>query len=377
MFVGEVALHNFRNFKELNISLSSGINLFYGNNGSGKTSFLEALQLYWNGKSFRTKSLNELICRGEESFVISGKVYQDSEHTQFGMDYDRRLKQRRVRYEGNQVKRSSLLAAMLPTLYFSPTTSYYSTSSPSERRDVLNWLLFHVEHEFASVYANYRKALSQRNALIRSAKSFQQSTTDRSKVIISEQLNSQFDYWDEKLFEANSELDSQFTRSVKIVNDELHKLNDRYNGDFRTPHFEVKKLNGSSIESTSCLKEKRQSDIVLGYTSSGFHRADISFINDGKKLTGLSRGEEKTVSLIFLIAILTLVKENKANILFLLDDIGSELDVSNTKILFNTLNSLSIQCFISAIDKNSITQHLDLLENYKLFHVKQGWITED
>ena len=72
------------------------------------------------------------------------------------------------------------------------------------------------------------------------------------------------------------------------------------------------------------FKERRQRDIKLGYTGFGFHRVDISFVKNNKKVIGLSRGEEKTLTIIFLLSLLSVVKVHHKGILLLLDDLGAE-----------------------------------------------------
>ena len=61
MLITNIKLKNFRNYKELNLELENGINVFYGDNAQGKTNIIESIYLSAIGKSFRTNKDNELI----------------------------------------------------------------------------------------------------------------------------------------------------------------------------------------------------------------------------------------------------------------------------------------------------------------------------
>jgi DNA replication and repair protein RecF len=70
--ISELKLHNFRCFKSSVISLSPGINFFYGNNGSGKTSILEAIYMCSSGRSFKSSNIQSLILSDKNFFSING-----------------------------------------------------------------------------------------------------------------------------------------------------------------------------------------------------------------------------------------------------------------------------------------------------------------
>ena len=70
--ISELKLHNFRCFNSSTISLSPGINFFYGNNGSGKTSILEAIYMCSSGRSFKSSNIQSLISTDKNFFSING-----------------------------------------------------------------------------------------------------------------------------------------------------------------------------------------------------------------------------------------------------------------------------------------------------------------
>ena len=64
----------FRNFDNFSFIPSSGINLLYGLNGSGKTSLLEAIYFIGTGKSFRVSKANNLIQEGASQFSLFAQL---------------------------------------------------------------------------------------------------------------------------------------------------------------------------------------------------------------------------------------------------------------------------------------------------------------
>lgn len=68
-----IRISNLRNLQECEISPDKGINLFLGNNGSGKTSVLEAIYILGRGRSFRDNQLINVVSKGQSSFTVYGK----------------------------------------------------------------------------------------------------------------------------------------------------------------------------------------------------------------------------------------------------------------------------------------------------------------
>ena len=72
MPITKISINNFRCFKNLELSLSSGINFFFGSNGSGKTSILESVFIFSSGKSFKSSNLTSLINYDNDKFTLKG-----------------------------------------------------------------------------------------------------------------------------------------------------------------------------------------------------------------------------------------------------------------------------------------------------------------
>lgn len=370
MVLSQLVLSDFRNIKSCDISLSERCNVFYGDNGSGKTSLLEAVYLFWNSRSFRTARLSEIVAHQHNDFLIHGKVSDTESDFPFGLSYAGREKERIAKFNGEKVRRSSQLAAMLPVYYFSPQSDAILSGSPGNRRNLLFWYLFHVEPKFNENYQYLQKALSSRNKLLKA-------------VVRQDELV----FWEKEISRYSIELKRISENQVRDLHDQFKKeclLSDREQQGVELSLFD--KLNGLDIhypwkedeDLESDLASKREMEFKLGYTTLGYHKCDLKIgTSQGKK--SFSRGEEKSITLTLIISVLKIIasKTNK-NILVLIDDLMAELDQKFTSMLIQKLSSLPLQLFITTLTKDSLLSTIEKqFSNFRLFHVKQGDVIEE
>lgn len=377
MLLDNLTLSNFRNIESVDISFSPGINFLVGENGAGKTSVLEALNLYWNGKSFRSNTLNKLIKEDTNEAVLSGHISQlqgeRSVKKVFGLSVGSSAKGKVVKFDGERVFKSSFLARLLPVFYYSPANVSLVSGSPSERRKLLNWFMFHVEPAFNDHFQKLKTAVNNRNKLLKISHG------------VSLENNPEFDFWEKRLSYYSEEL-------IKLVNAHIEGLSKHFRDFLQSNEFDHryktrcfksldiainKGWNDEQNSLQSQLLERRTSDAKSGVSKIGFHRSDICLINDGSsKVNNLSRGEEKSLGLLLILSMLALMKSYNKPVLLLLDDLRSELDFNNAKFIISTIAGLGFQTIVTSIDKSFIVSSNEKY-NYKLFHVKQGNICED
>ena len=356
MRLQHLKLENFRNISAYHGEFSPQFNLFTGNNGSGKTSILEAIYVIGHAKSFRTHLLNQTIQHHRDNFVLFAKAKEDNELVSIGIE--RYLPQTtRIKLNAQPCKSASELAQLFPMQVLNPDSYNVLDASPKYRRQFLDWGLFHVEHRFLSVWRRFQRALIQRNSALKAGLT-----------------NSEVNAWNDELAHWAHHLDEfreqYFRRLWKVLASLLahHAVLQRLTGEYDRGW--AANQDYANLLAQNLLKDRR-----LGYTSIGPQRADIKFtLDDHAAQNILSRGQQKILVSFLGIAQGKLCRQlgNKICI-YLVDDLASELDHAHQEFLVQQLAELQSQVFITGIDADEL-QALLKEYPYRMFHVEQGQI---
>ena len=165
MSFSSVEIKHVRNLHAVSLELSQGMNWVVGPNGSGKTSFFEALYVLIYGKSFRLAKIDYLMMHETDAFSIQAQVMQQAQ--------DQVLRLKKVRGQSGQYFVNQVLAKRLPIaqrhpLVFINTDAHrIFFSTPSRRRQLIDWGLFHVNPEFYGLWQKYQRVWQQRNRLLK------------------------------------------------------------------------------------------------------------------------------------------------------------------------------------------------------------------
>ena len=359
LVLNQLAISNLRNITELVIQPSSGINLIVGNNGSGKTSILEAIHLLTLGRSFRTRFLKNAIQFGQQKLQVIAKTTSD---TPVGLQYD--LTQGlQIRINSQPLKRLSDLATQLPLQLIPANCHQFFEQGPRYRRQLLDWGLFHVEPSFNYQWQSYRKIVQQRNSALRQHKKDQE-----------------IKLWDMHLAEYGESLTQLRQQQLILILDKFSIIFPRLCPEFYDANYSLQFKSGWSKEHSliEVLNANLERDKKLGYTRSGSHAADWSFnINDVDPAEIFSRGQQKlfVLALSMAQAEISLNSAQHTRSILLIDDISSELDQHHQQIILAELAKLPVQSFISSIDC-TLAANLKTDESATVFHVKHGHLIE-
>src|SRR5665648_345418 len=276
MFLSKLEATAVRNIPHLSIEPSPTINVVYGENGSGKTSILEALHLLALGRSFRTHLLSAIIQHNTPGCAVFGRL-QSLNNNEFSVGIEKnRQGETRIRISGQDVNNISELAKHLPVLLINSNAAQILYGGPEIRRQFIHWGLFHVEQSFFRYWKDFQDALKQRNAALK------QNHINLVKV------------WDEPLIMAGLQLDrlrsdyllrlEPIFQQVIAQFDSLSHIRFHY-----SPGWDKQK----SLHVV--LRETLRRDLVLGYTSLGPQRFDIHFRAEKQPAKHLlSQGQQKS-----------------------------------------------------------------------------------
>ena len=380
MSVAKLITHNFRNLSNAAINFHPDLNFFIGENGSGKSSLLEALFFLGHGKSFRTSKVDALACHSTKHFVVSIK---DINSKQLGLSRDIATGLTNIKIDGERHYRLSALAANIAIQIVTPESFKLFFGGPKERRRFFDLGMFHVKHDFPQQWKSFNRVFKQRNACIR-----QGAFNNDSKAILS--------YWTEQfclLSEQVSSVREDYVSSLVVELDEwlavlLPKLKNRVSVHYLQGWPQKKSL-------IQVLETNKDREASYGYSLYGAHKFDVKFLLDKESLeTQLSRGQQKLFLLALTFAQAKLIeKVNRVKPILLIDDVGAELDINSRNSLSNALKMLNCQVVITAIENGVLQPFFDcfetsvsqndnasvepmLLKNYKVFHVEHGEVSE-
>ncbi|MBV1818780.1 DNA replication/repair protein RecF [Clostridium cochlearium] len=367
MYVKNLQLINFRNYKELSIELNKNINIFIGNNAQGKTNVLESIYYASIGRSHRTNKDKELIKWEENSSYI--KVYVVKKRLNKIIEI-RILKEGKKAINVNSININKLseLFGILNVVIFSPEDLSIVKESPSFRRKFLDIELSKINKQYYYNLVQYQKVLNERNILLKKG---------------GNEVQNIIGIYDEQLAKFGSKIIRERKKYLKKLNDVGKKIHLEITSNKEDISFTYlspiknKKINDEKLEDL-LLKEiikNRDSDIEKRYTSVGPHRDDFLInINNINTRSYGSQGQQRTATLTIKFASLEIIKDEIGEYpVLLLDDVLSELDSSRQKYILNSIKD--IQTIITCTGIENIKKYLKA--EAKIFNVENGQCIEN
>ncbi len=329
----------------------------WGENGSGKTSALEAIHLLATGQSFRSTQQKNLIQYDKPLLrVTAGLQLSDADEVQqLGIE-KKRDGSTSIRHNKSTVSRIADLASIVPLRSVTPDSHALVSGSPLLRRRYMDWGVFHVEQGVHFPWREYNRLLAQRNSLLKT------TSNDAHLRAIDETLV--------PLGDAIALARQAYCERINVLLPEILDSLDT-NIDLKITHHK-----GWSKDLTLgvALSEKREQCKRFKTTSVGPHRADLQLLTNSKPAREvLSRGQQKLVLYALTLAQVTDFHRIRQNhMLLLCDDLQSELDEHRTGRLTSLLLAQGHQVFMTGT--SIIKAQFDVTQ--KLFHVEHGAITE-
>ena len=342
-------IEHFRCIDHASLDFDQHATAICGDNGSGKTSLLEAIFFLGHARSFRTNAREHLLARGAEFLRIVGRLSGPATETVVGAEFAGG--QTKLRLDGRTPRSAAELAQVLPLQIIDPSVHRLIEEGSARRRRALDWGVFHVKHEFMASWRRYQRALEQRNAALRAHRAAAEVTA-----------------WDAELASAGGSLDAARREYLGILESHLTVLS----GSLCSGDASVDYSPGwpADMPLADALEKSWERDRRLATTTVGPHRADLRFKRDGQLARDVvSRGEQKMLALAFILAqVRCLAHQRGTQTCLLLDDPGAELDVDNLGKLLGVISRFDSQLIVTAVDQVP----LRYLEVNRVFHVKQG-----
>ncbi len=345
MYLKHLNILNYKNLPQAELDFCDGINCFVGPNGAGKTNLLDAVYYLSFCKSYFNSIDSQNICHEEDFFVIQGAFERKESEEQIYVALKRNQKKQFKRNK-KEYSRLSEHIGLLPLVMISPSDERLIVEGSDQRRKYIDSVVSQYNKSYLEKIIRFNRALMQRNALLKKS--------DR----LNDGLNAQFDVWDEqmivlgqKIFEERTAFMEQLVPVFREFYQHISGGNEEVDILYKSHH-----QSGDVLEK---MKENRQRDLILGYTTRGIHKDDLQFLLSEQpvKKEG-SQGQKKS----FLIALKLaqyefLSRYNGFGPLLLLDDVFDKLDQERGNSLIKLVSQERFrQIFITDTQKQRLTE---------------------
>jgi DNA replication and repair protein RecF len=338
---------NFRNIEGCDIEFNSGVNLLYGNNAQGKTNAIEGIYVFARGKSFRASEDKELIKFGKDGFRIFIE-YEDKSGVNT-LEYALFGRERRRKKNGYKIDKIREMIGSFKAVLFYPDDLGLIKDSPDKRRDFLNVAISQCYDFYIGYYANYKKALENRNCILKSAS--KGNPCDDNELISWSYYMAEYASYINVMRRQYAERLSVYVKEIiKDISDGKEDIEIIYKSDVdesfesREEIFEEYKR-----KFTSNLEKEK----IVGSSLYGVHRDDLVInINGNSARLFASQGQQRSIVLALKLAEGEVNREICGEYpVFLFDDVLSELDEKRKKYILDGIGERQI--IITSCEKDT------------------------
>ncbi len=359
MTLKQLDIQNLRNLVNVKTQPAAKFNLLYGDNGSGKTSFLEAIHYLALGRSFRTRLNSRLTQYETDRFSLFAQIQADNYLLPVGIERQSNG-DGQIRINQENAKSIIEVTKALPIRLLYSESRLLLTGNSKLRRQFIDWGVFHVEHAFLKHWQHAQRALKQRNAALRSR---------ASRVMVK--------LWEDELSEQAEHLNALRKHYIEEFKKVFMALIPAL-----LPEMEIsltyKPGWNEELGLHAVWEQAWSRDAELGYTQHGPHRAELLIRLDKTMPVQdvLSQGQQKLlVYALYLTQGILLKKQTAKRCLYLLDDLPAELDSDNRHRVAMLLHDIDAQVFVTGVDRAGLS-HLKNMPETKMFHVERGAVLE-
>ena len=330
---------DFRNLRG-KITCGSGLNIFFGENGHGKTNWLEAIYLLATGRSFKTVQLNETIRFSEELAIVRGRVRQSEEISRdLQVAIQGRIKSLSI--NGKRETVQNYLGEIHAVIFNSDELNIIR-GLPENRRRFLDNAIVGLSPPFVQTFTDYGRVLRQRNSLLQTARE-QEFSLEKTAELLRP--------WNQQLVTLASRIHKGRLRVVERFTEYLDR---RMFGREELSIRYVSSLEGKGDLSdyegllTERLELRVQAEMAAGHSLIGPHRDDLEIRFDGHDIRKFgSAGQQRSALLALLLAQISVFEATRGEYpLFLIDDIDAEIDHRRIRRLLEFLDGKA-QTFVT------------------------------
>jgi DNA replication and repair protein RecF len=344
--IQRLSLTDFRSYRQATLEADGRTCFLFGPNGAGKTNLLEAVSLLSPGRGLRGAALSEVGRREPGvteglAWAVSAEVISGDEAVRLGTGMDD-AGRRAARRDGESVSVSALADHLRP-LWLTPAHDRLFAGPAGDRRRFLDRLVFSAHPGHAANVAAYEHALRERTRLLA------EDRPDRAWL----------DALEARAAAAGARL--AIARAATVA-DLAAEIDARGDGPFPAADLRLSDVWGEAVGEAELeirlredLARGRARDAAAGRALSGPHRADLAVASrpSGRPAADCSTGEQKALILNLILAQAARLSRaiSSPNPILLLDEVAAHLDASRRAALFDEIEALSLQAFLTGTDE--------------------------
>src|SRR5690554_492414 len=363
MWLKNLSVFNFKNYDQANLGFVPEVNVFAGNNGSGKTNLLDAIHYLSLCKSYFNPIDSQQIKQGADWFMVQGDFEKDDIPYNIACSLKKNQK-KLFKKDKKEYQRLADHIGLFPLVMISPADTGIVMEGSEERRKFMDNVISQTDARYLDRLIAYNRALQQRNALLK-----QLGRSGMPDPHLMEALDAQLIDHGEEIFKKRQAFIEQFLPEF-----ERHYL-------FLTDSAELVKLKyESQLQEQSfaeLLASSFERDRIMERTTSGIHKDDMIFtIHDDLPLKRFgSQGQQKSFLIALKLAQYTYFLEVKGfKPLLLLDDIFDKLDDLRVRKLMEMVSHDEFgQLFVTDTHADRIRSIFEGIDtNIRFFDIDKG-----
>jgi len=329
MSFAHIHIANFRNILEADLELETGTIFLLGENGQGKTNFLEALYCLSYGNSFRTRQDRELPRYGSTEFLLRAEWSEPENLMRDTISFHYSLEgKKEIRLNDKLLSDRKELVAHNPSVVFCHEDFAFAAGMPEERRFFFDQCAGMLWLEYIDLLRSYRRILKHRNSALKAR-----------ALSLLDVLDEQLVRYGISLMQYRKELARLFSARFPDFYEQVSGLGTAVAIEYK-PSWPY---DASEKEILELLFQSRQKDLDTATTRAGPHRDRWIFMQDGHNFSSYaSTGQLRLASLVLRVVQVFLFSENNKEKkqrypVLLLDDVLLELDVAKRRRFFTLL----------------------------------------
>ena len=359
MEILEINYVNFRNLNNGNVKFFPDLNLFFGKNGQGKTSLLEAIYFGSAGQSFRTRKIQDMVKYEQNKMGIYILFKDNISEKSLTVKFTDGKKE--FFYNNKKVSQDEFYGRLNIVTYI-PEDIVLITGSPATRRSFFDGEISQTNGEYLKDLRNYNKILKVRNKYLKEKK------TERKEFSIYEE---QFVYYGAKIIAKRLEYISKISILLNLnyrkLFDDKKELELNYSSEIELD----RKMNLEEIMDSFRKRIKRRFSMEkrYGFSLCGPQKDDfiVSLNGHEAKITA-SQGEKKSIVFALKLSeIDMIIRDRGENPILIIDDVSSYFDKDRKRSVLEYLKRRKLQVLISSTEGLGIES--------KNYYVKSGDIS--